>query len=242
MGFICKTNWYFILLFLFRYFIFFVDINETTSEILSSTIINQDQLPDPIQTILEDHKHHIGYYRMMPNRPVLIPHKISFDNVFADLSHMTVDKKSPLRSTSFTTSSMHLSDLNRNKRHLHEVEFVQLLSSLVVRSIQIHRKHERFIPGSFSTLTDSSITFTDALSISQMQLHSPLTFDQSNFYMPSKLPPIFQERPSSAQMSRMKSDTHSRAKRTGLNHRDPNRPMFPKPGSSKPLVCIESSF
>jgi hypothetical protein len=152
-----------------------------------------------------------------PNRHVLIPHKISFDDVFSDQSHMTIDIKIPLRSAiSHTTSTMHLSDLNRNKRHLQDVEFVQLLTSLVIRAIQIHKKHERFIPGSFSTYTDSSTVFTDALTISQMQLHSS-SLDQTNFYVQSKLPPIIRPRPSSAEMSRMKSDAQTRAKKTGVN-------------------------
>jgi len=176
-------------------------------------------MPDPIQTIIDDHKHNIGYFRIRPNRPVLIPHKISFNDIFADQSHMTVDRKTPLRIASHTTTTMHLSDLNRNKRHLQEVEFVQLLSSLVIRSIQIHRKHERFIPGPYSTSIDSSANFIDALSISQMQLHLPTNLDQMNFYFPAKLPPIVKERPTSAQLARMKTDVQTRAKRTGINLR-----------------------
>jgi hypothetical protein len=205
---------------LFLFFNFFLEINEEdTSQILSSTEINQEQMRDPIQTILDDHKHNIGYFRIRPNRPVLIPHKISFNDIFADQSHMTVDRKTPSRIASNITNTMHLSDLNRNKRHLQEVEFVQLLSSLVIRSIQIHRKHERFIPGPFSVITDSSTNFTDALSISQMQLHSQTSLDQINFYMPTKLPSIGKERPTSAQLSRMKTDVQTRAKRTGVNLR-----------------------
>jgi len=152
---------------------------------------------------------------MRPNRRVLIPHKISFDNVFADLSHMTIDRKSPSRLTSYLTNTMHLSDLNRNKRHLHEVEFIQLLSSLVIRAIQIHKVHERFIPGPFPNYADSLASFTDALNISQMQLHSPTNFDQTNFSMPNKLPSIIRKRPSSAQMDKMKSDVQTKARRAG---------------------------
>ena len=71
--------------------------NQRRNRIRSSriTVINQEQLLDPIQTILDDHKHHIGYYRMMPTRPVLIPHKVSFDNVFGDQSHLTVNRPIP---------------------------------------------------------------------------------------------------------------------------------------------------
>ncbi|CAF5147124.1 unnamed protein product, partial [Rotaria sp. Silwood1] len=45
--------------------------NET--QIPSSTEINQEQISDPVQTIINDHKHNFGYYRMIPNRRVLIP-------------------------------------------------------------------------------------------------------------------------------------------------------------------------
>jgi hypothetical protein len=152
---------------------------------------------------------------MLPNRRVLIPHKISFDDIFTDQSHITVDRKTPLRSTLYSTNTMHLSDLNRNKRHLQEVEFVQLLSSLVIRSIQIHKRYERFIPGPFSTNTSSLSNFTDALTISQMQLHSSMNLQQNGFYMPNKLPPIIVPRPSSAEIVRMQSDVQTRAKRTG---------------------------
>jgi hypothetical protein len=197
------------------FFFFYLDIDEETdSQIFPSTEINQTQLSDPIQTILDDHKQHIGYYRSMPNRRVLIPHKISFDDIFADQSHMTVDRKTPFRTVSRTATTMHLSDLNRNKYHLQEVEFVQLLSSLVIRAIQVHKKYEKFIPGPFSH-TDSSMIFTDALTISQMQLHSPTSLEQANFYMSTRLPPIIKKRPSSAQIARMKSDVQIRAKRTG---------------------------
>jgi hypothetical protein len=159
---------------------------------------------------------------MMPNRPVLIPHKITFDDIFADQSHktidqshMTLDRKTPVRSLSRATSNMQLSDLNRNKHHLQEVEFVQLLSSLVIRAIQVHKKHERFIPGPYSTYADSYTSFTDALNISQMRLYSPTSLDQANFFVPPILPSIGRNRPSSAQIARMKSDVHTRAKRTG---------------------------
>jgi hypothetical protein len=200
-------------------FISFLPILLETNEqdnIPPSTETKQDQIPDPIQTIIDDHKRHVGYYRMIPNRPVLVPHKISFGDVFGDQSHITVDRKTPLRSSTFQTSTMHLSDLNRNKHHLQEVEFVQLLSSLVIRSIQIHKKHDRFIPGPFSSLnTDSMNSFTDALSISQMQLHASTNLPQTNFFVSNKLPPIGRERPSSPQMARMRSDAQNRATRAG---------------------------
>lgn len=200
--------------------LFYSDMNdELESEILPPDEFNQEPPPpDPIQTILDDHKRHMGYYRSMPNRRVLIPHKISFDDIFSDQTHLTLNRK-PLARVSprglISGSAMQLSDLNRNKRHLHEVEFVQLLSSLIIRAIQIHRQYERFIPGPFAIQPDSYANFTDALSISQIQLHSPTSLDHSSLYTLSRLPPIPRKRPSSAEMARMKSDTQVRAKRAG---------------------------
>ncbi|CAF4622067.1 unnamed protein product [Rotaria sp. Silwood1] len=188
--------------------------NET--QIPSSTEINQEQISDPVQTIINDHKHNFGYYRMIPNRRVLIPHKISLMDLFGDQIHITVNRRS---SSPLTTSTMRLSDLNRNKRHLHEVEFVQLLSSLIIRSIQLHRRNEKFIPGSLLSNTDSAINFTDALTISQMQLHTSTNLNQPNFYSSNKLPPIERQRPSSAETARMKFDSQTRATRTGVNLR-----------------------
>lgn len=202
--------------FLIHSLIVYLDmIEDMESEILPPSDINVEPPPDPIQTILDDHKRHMGYYRMMPNRRVLIPHKVSFDDIFSDQTHLTLNRKPPTRVPSRVASTMQLSDLNRNKRHLHEVEFVQLLSSLIIRAIQIHRQYERFIPGPFAIHSDSYANFTDALSISQIQLHSPTSLDQASLYSPSRLPAIPVKRPSSAEMARIKTDTHVRAKRTG---------------------------
>ncbi|CAF3087081.1 unnamed protein product [Rotaria sp. Silwood2] len=187
-------------------------IEQNKTQIPSSTEIHQQPIHDPVQTIIHDHKHTFGYYRMIPNRRVLIPHKISLTDLFGDQMHITVNRRS---SSPLTTSTMRLSDLNRNKRHLHEVEFIQLLSSLVIRSIQLHRRNEQFIPGSFSSNANSSMNFTDALTISQMQLHSLTNLHQPSFFTSNKLPPIDQQRPSSAQTTRMKSDAQTRATRTG---------------------------
>ena len=202
---------------------FYIDmIEELESEILPPSEVNiEPPPPDPVQTILDDHKRHMGYYRMMPNRRVLIPHKVSFDDIFSDQTHLTLNRQPPARVLSRAPSTMQLSDLNRNKRHLHEVEFVQLLSSLIIRAIQIHRQYERFIPGPFAIHADSYANFTDALSISQIQLHSPTSLDQATLYSPSRLPPISKNRPSSAEMARIKTDTHLRAKRTGRYDQEP---------------------
>ncbi|CAF0980083.1 unnamed protein product [Rotaria sordida] len=191
-------------------------LEQNKTQIQPSIDSNQEQISDPIQTIINDHKRDFGYYRMIPNRRILIPHKISLMDLFSDQIHITVNRRS---SSQLTTSTMRLSDLNRNKRHLHEVEFMQLLSSLIIRSIQLHKRNEKFIPNSLLLNTHSAINFTDALTVSQMQLHSLTNLHQPSFSTSYKLPPIERQRPSSAQTARMKSDTHTRATKTGVNLR-----------------------
>jgi hypothetical protein len=152
---------------------------------------------------------------MIPKRPVLVPHIISFGDIFGDLSHITVNRKPSFQLTSNTSNTMQFSDLNRNKRHLDEVESMQLLSSLIIRGIQLHRKRERFIPGPFSSNTKSSDSFTDALTISQIQLHS---FDDANptsFSVSNKLPLIHQRQRSASEMARMQSDAQTKATKEG---------------------------
>ncbi|CAF2154637.1 unnamed protein product [Rotaria magnacalcarata] len=183
----------------------------------SSTENDKQKVSDPIQSIIDGHKRIFGYFRILPNRRVLVPHKISFDDAFSDQIHLTVDRRSSSELTSATSSKMHLADLNRNKHHLYGVEFVQLLSSLVIRSIQLHRRNAKCIPGSEVLESSSAIGFTDALSISQMQLHSSTNLQPASFFMQNKLPPIEPRRPSSAETARMKSDALSRATRTGVN-------------------------
>ena len=172
---------------------------------------------DPVQTMTDEHKRQFGYFRMRPNRPLLIPHKISFGDVFGDQAHMTVDRRPSHRSTSRMNTSMQLADLTENKQQLSDVESMQLLSSMVIRAIQVHRKHEPFIPGALTNMTDSSSNFADALAISQMHLHSSSLngFQQSSFQLPNRLPPIIRRRPSSAQASRDRADAMTRAARAG---------------------------
>lgn len=128
-------------------------------------------LSDAIQTILEEHQRVVGFYRMAPPRPILVPHKITLEHIFSDQSHLLVDQRSirlpPRQGYTFSThlnSSQSMSFLNfsQNQRTLHETESVQLLSSLVVRAIQIHRNHDRLLPGA------SAASITDVLSISPM--------------------------------------------------------------------------
>jgi len=221
VGFLWQTKRYFhFRLYIYLFFFFRLEsVDDISSQVYTSTEILHEPLSDPIQSILDEHKRSLGYFRIMPNRRVLIPHKVSFDNILGDQSHITVDRKTPYLTTSQFASTMQLSDLNRNRRHLQEVEFVQLLSSLVIRSVQIHKKYDRFIPGSFLNPNDSYTAFTNALSISQMQLHSPLNVDQGNFYSSSCYPKLFKERSTAEGIARMKSDAQLKAKRTGINLR-----------------------
>ncbi|CAF0778709.1 unnamed protein product [Adineta steineri] len=174
----------------------------------------QEQPIDPIQSIIDDHKRHDGYYRMIPKRPVLVPHKVSLGGLFGDQTHIIPNRQIPVPST---TNTMHLSDLNNNKRHLNKVEFVQLLSSLMIRAITLHRRHERLIPGLFSSNVNSSDGFTEALTISQMRLHSSLDPYQTNSFISNRLPTIYQRGRSSFEITRIKSDAQTRATREGIN-------------------------
>ena len=174
---------------------------------------------DPIDTMLDHHRRDNGVFRPRRDRPILIPHKISLGDVFGDQSHLTIDRKYPNRPPSHVSNvsnSMQLLDLNQNKRHLRDVESVQLLSSLVVRAIQVHRKYVPFVPGSMMTFeNDSSSTFADALTISQMQLHSSSLATG----LGHRLPPIVRPRPSSAEAARMTHEAAARGARAGVNVR-----------------------
>ncbi|CAF0872243.1 unnamed protein product [Adineta ricciae] len=173
-------------------------------------------ISDAVQTILEEHKRIVGFYRMIPNRPILIPHKITMDNILSDQSHIIIHHhfsrlRNPNRYTFRTSSnpmnSMSLFDFNYNQRHLYEIESVQLLSSLVVRAVQIHRHHDRFIPGSFSA------NFPNLLNVTPIRLVNTS----------SKLSPNPPARSPSRQYTHLHSKVQTRAIREGINiHRAQN--------------------
>ena len=164
---------------------------------------------DPIPLIIEEHKRNAGYYRMQPNRRVLIPHKISFGDVFGDQSHLTINAPAqPNIRVTDQINDMQLSDLNQNRNRLRDVESIELLSSLIIRAVQVHRKHLPIVPG--LNPIDSLSTFTDVLSVSQAPIHS------TPFQFPSRFPPIIRARPSSAEGTRIRADARARAVRLGL--------------------------
>ncbi|UJR31150.1 hypothetical protein I4U23_018657 [Adineta vaga] len=200
--------------------------NNNDEENNSHLPINTEQTTDPIQSIIDDHKRRDGYYRMIPKRPVLVPHKITLGDIFGDQLHITLDRnfrnQPPPPPPTTTANTMHLSDYNRNKRHLHEVEFVQLLSSLMIRGIQLHRKHERLIPGPFSSNATSLDNFDNPLTISQVQLHSLTDPQQTSSSTSLKLPSIHTRRRSASEIARIRSDAQTRALREGINLRKVN--------------------
>lgn len=146
---------------------------------------------------------------MVPNRRVLVPHKISMDNILGDQSHILMNHFS-------SQTPMNLSDLNHNQYHLNEVEFVQLLSSLVIRALQVHRQYEKFLPSS------NTSNLTNALSVSPVQLHSSTSFQQSSVFTSSRLPPIGHQRPASKQFARMQSNIQAKAAREGMDCINPS--------------------
>ncbi|CAF4251550.1 unnamed protein product, partial [Adineta steineri] len=137
------------------------------------------------------------------------------DNIFGDESHIMINQHfsqaHPINLHSFRsrfdlTNTMSLLDFNHNQQYLHEIESIQLLSSLVIRSIQIHRHYDKFVPGLFSA------NFTNLLNISQMQLNT-----SANMNMSTKLPPIIHQRPTSRQYAHIQSNAEARAIREGIN-------------------------
>ncbi len=174
-----------------------------------STVIDQDLPNDPIQTIIEEHKDIIHFYRMISNRRVLVPHKVSMGNVLADQSHVLLDQFPP----SVPRYLMSLSDLSQNQHQLNDVEFTQLLSSLVIRAIEVHKQYEKSSPGMHSP------SYGTPLSISQAYLHSSSTFQQSNVLSSSsKLPSIASQRPSTRQLARIQSNVQAKAAKDGKDY------------------------
>lgn len=166
---------------------------------------------DSVGVIFDEHIRQGGYFRNLPNRRVLVPHKVSFGNVFGDESHLTVNYRQPsFHSLSQGSGGMQLADLNQNRHRLKEVESVQLLSSMLIRSVQIHRKHAPFIPAILSNGQDSSTNFANSLAVSQLHLHS------STHQFPMRLPPIQPARPSSAESNRNKDHLTRRATNLSL--------------------------
>ena len=141
----------------------------------------QDEVHDSTEQILEEHQQIVGFYRMPPNRPMLVPHKVSMSNILGDQLH-TISHQNTLQSSSRVHNTMNLSDLNYNRRHLNESEFVQLISSLAVRAIQIHKQYDKFIPNSVSK------NFTNSLNISSIPLNSSSKLNQFNVNPLTKLP------------------------------------------------------
>ena len=140
---------------------------------------------------------------MLPPRRILIPHKISMENILTNHSHLIINHYSP----SPPRHSMNLSDFSYNQHQLIEVEAVQLLSSLVIRAIQVHRQYEQSVPGANPT------NFTTALNVSQAPLHSSSSVQQVN---PSlKLPNLGVQRPTARQFIQMQSNIHAKATREG---------------------------
>lgn len=182
-------------------------ISDVDSSRLSETVIRDpDPNEDPLQRIIDEHKQNFGFYRMVPNRRVLVPHKVSMNGLLGDQVHILVDQ-----SSTQPNNEMHISDLNHNQRYLNEVEFNQLLSSLIIRSVQVHRQYEKFVPGSLST------NFMHALTVAAMPLHRP-----SKLNPLVVLPPIESQRPTSAQFARLRAEARTKAGQDFFSTRQPS--------------------
>jgi hypothetical protein len=133
---------------------------------------------------------------MILSRHVLIPHKVSIDDIFGDESHIIINRGFIGQSPHCLTNSMSLSDFNHNQYHLNEVESVQLLSSLVIRSIQVQKQYERILPEALSPL--------------------PLRTSLNRSFS-SKLPSLGSQRPTTRQLARIHSTVQAKATREGRN-------------------------
>ena len=155
---------------------------------MKESMVNEPTVrPDPVQTLIDEHKQQMAFYRSMLNRRVLVPHKVSMSQLFGDHVHVIIDADAPDETP---PSTMKISDLENNQRTLNDIEQNQLLSSLVIRTIQVHRQYEKFAPG-------LSTNFGPALSISPMPLHAAQKMSP-----PFVLPPITSQSPTPAQLSR----------------------------------------
>ncbi|CAF2100174.1 unnamed protein product [Rotaria magnacalcarata] len=182
------------------------DTDDSQSNTLAS---DQDPINDPVQKLLDEHKRTVGFYRMS-NRRVLIPNKVSMSGLLCDQGH-TIDDHNTSQVSSRQHNTMNLLDLKNNQYHLNEVEFVQLLSSLVVRALQVHRQYETVIPGTLSG------NFGSALNISPMPLHATSKVYQFNSVSPSKLPNLLHQRPTSRQFGQIQSNAQKKASKEGIN-------------------------
>lgn len=171
----------------------------------NTELSNSDDTPQPdaLQAMIDEHKQTVGFFRTNPNRRVLVPHKISMENTFSDQSHIMIKQYTQSLPRS-SVHSMHLSNFHHNQHHLNEVEFIQLLSSLVIRAIQVHRQYEKFPP------TSNVPTFMSALSVQSVHIHSNSIPKPSNTAF---------QRPTTKQFSRMQTNIQARAAREGINIR-----------------------
>lgn len=128
------------------------------------------------------------------------------ENILADQSHIIVAHYSTPPAP-LAKQSMSLSDLQHNRQQLNEIEFIQLLSSLVIRSIQVHKQYEKFVPGL------NSPSFVSALSVSPAPLHASFSFSSSMVKLPMIVPP----RPSPRQFAHIQSNVQAKAARKGKN-------------------------
>ena len=137
-------------------------------------LTDSNAVNESIQALMEEHKRNVNFHRMMSNRRLLIPNKVSMNGLMGDQAHIVVDKD-----LIFAVNPMNLSDLDENQEHLNGVEAKHLLSSLVVRAIQVQQQHGKLPSESGTT------GFGQVLNVSPMALHSSTTLNPQ-----SVLPPI----------------------------------------------------
>ena len=147
---------------------------ENSSTLPSIGVTNRDAVNESIQALMDEHKQNVNFHRMMSNRRLLIPNKVSMNGLIGDQAHIVVDKD-----LIFAVNPMSLSDLDENQKHLNSVEAKHLLSSLVVRAIQVQQQHGTL------PLESGAKRFDQVLNVSPMALHSSTTLNTHPI-----LPPI----------------------------------------------------
>lgn len=175
---------------------------------IDSSLIEHDEINEAVEKIIDENKSAVGYYRLLPNRRVLVPNKISMSGTLCDQTHIIAEQNESTTG-SRPNNLMNLFDLKNNQRRLNEVEFVQLLSSLVVRALQVHRQHEMLVPGSFSG------NFANVLNISPMHIHAGSKIYRTNTNPSQKLPNLLHQRPTSRQLGQIQLSARKKAAKEG---------------------------
>ena len=150
-------------------------VTQINSEPMTEAMFDETEIvSDPMETLVEDQRESVGFYRTQPNRRILVPHKVSMNQFGVDQLHILLDQPSLAM-----REDMQLTDYQQNQHNLNEIESNRLLSSLIIRGIQVHRQYERLLHGSLSK------HLSTPLNISSMSLQHPSTKLNGSIVLPT---------------------------------------------------------